>query len=46
MIAFHKHREDFRSGEFGELYETWIGSFGIEPSPLLLAMYQVQALSE
>jgi glutamate/aspartate transport system substrate-binding protein len=36
----------FRSGDFGELYETWIGSFGIDPSPLLLAMYQVQALSE
>jgi len=36
----------FRSGDFGPLYETWIGSFGITPSPLLLAMYQVQALSE
>lgn len=36
----------FRNGQFGEYYETWIGSFGIEPSTLLLSMYQVQALSE
>jgi ABC-type amino acid transport substrate-binding protein len=36
----------FRSGDYGPMYERWIGSFGIEPSPLLVAMYQVQALSE
>jgi ABC-type amino acid transport substrate-binding protein len=36
----------FRGGDYGPMYERWIGSFGIEPSPLLVAMYQVQALSE
>jgi glutamate/aspartate transport system substrate-binding protein len=36
----------FRSGQFAQLYQEWIGSVGIKPSPLLMAMYQVQALSE
>lgn len=46
LVANRAIAQIFRSGEFGELYETWIGSFRIDPSPLLLAMYQGQALSE
>jgi glutamate/aspartate transport system substrate-binding protein len=36
----------FRTGEHAQLFQTWIGSFGIKPAPLLLAMYQVQTLTE
>ena len=36
----------FRTGQHAELFQTWIGSAGLEPAPMLLAMYQVQTLSE
>ena len=36
----------FRTGEHAQLFQTWIGSSGIKPAPLLLAMYQVQTLTE
>jgi glutamate/aspartate transport system substrate-binding protein len=36
----------FRNGQHAELYQTWVGAVGIKPSPMLLAMYQVQSLSE
>lgn len=38
--------EMFRDGEQAKLYQTWVGSRGVTPSPLLIAMYQVQSLSE
>ena len=36
----------FRNGQNAQLYQTWIGSAGVRPSPMLLAMYQMQSLSE
>ena len=36
----------FRSGDYVGTYETWIGSNGIEPPTLLVAMYQLNALTE
>jgi ABC-type amino acid transport substrate-binding protein len=46
LVADRAIAQIFRSGQFGLLYETWIGIDGIDPPPLLLAMYQVQALSQ
>jgi glutamate/aspartate transport system substrate-binding protein len=36
----------FRSGDQAQIYQTWIGSNGVKPSPMLIAMYLVQGLSE
>jgi ABC-type amino acid transport substrate-binding protein len=36
----------FRNGDQARLFQTWIGSVGVRPSPLLIAMYQVQTWSE
>ena len=36
----------FRSGQFAQVYQTWIGSAGVQPSPMLIAMYQMQSLAE
>jgi glutamate/aspartate transport system substrate-binding protein len=36
----------FRNGDQARLFQTWIGSAGAKPSGLLIAMYQVQSLSE
>ena len=46
LVANRVISQIFRSGQFAQLYQEWIGSNGLQPSPLLLAMYQVQALSE
>lgn len=46
LVANRAIAELFRSGDIATLYETWIGSYGIAEPPLLLAMYDVQALSE
>jgi len=46
LVADRAIAQIFRSEQFAQLYRTWIGSNGIEPSPLLLAMYEVQALTE
>ena len=36
----------FRSGQFAQVYQTWIGNAGVQPSPMLVAMYQMQSLAE
>jgi ABC-type amino acid transport substrate-binding protein len=36
----------FRSGQFAQIYQTWVGSAGVQPSPMLIAMYQMQSLTE
>ena len=36
----------FRSGQFAQVYQTWIGNAGVQPSPMLIAMYQMQSLAE
>jgi ABC-type amino acid transport substrate-binding protein len=46
LVANRAIAELFRSGQFAQLHEKWIGSVGLKPSPLLLAMYRAQALPE
>jgi ABC-type amino acid transport substrate-binding protein len=36
----------YRSGEIGAIYEKWFGNWGGRPSPLLLAMFALNALPE
>ncbi len=36
----------YRSGQYKQLYDRWFGRSGIRPSPILAAMYQLQALPE
>jgi glutamate/aspartate transport system substrate-binding protein len=38
--------EIFRDGEQAPIYQEWVGSNGVKPSPMLIAMYLVQGLSE
>lgn len=38
--------EIFRNGEQSQIYQNWVGSNGVKPSPMLIAMYLVQGLSE
>jgi glutamate/aspartate transport system substrate-binding protein len=38
--------ETFRDGDQAQIYQTWVGSNGVKPSPMLIAMYLVQGLSE
>ena len=46
LVANRAIAQLFRGGQYAQLYQQWIGSVGIAPSPMLLAMYQVQTLSE
>ena len=46
LVANRAIAQLLRSGQYAQLYQTWIGSVGIQPPTMLLAMYQVQALSE
>jgi ABC-type amino acid transport substrate-binding protein len=38
--------EIFRDGDQAPIYQKWVGSNGVKPSPMLVAMYLVQGLSE
>ena len=38
--------ELFRDGDQAPIYQEWVGSNGVKPSPMLIAMYLVQGLSE
>ena len=46
LVANRVIAQIFRSGQFAQIYQEWIGSSGLQPSQMLVAMYQVQALSE
>lgn len=46
LVANRAIAQLFRSGEYAVLYETWIGSNGIAPPSLLVAMYQLNGLTE
>jgi glutamate/aspartate transport system substrate-binding protein len=46
LVANKAIAELFRSGQFAPLYQRWIGSAGLKPAPMLVALYQTQALSE
>ncbi len=46
LVANRAIAQLFRGGQHARLYQQWIGSVGISPSPMLLGMYQIQSLSE
>ena len=46
LVANRAIAQLLRGGQYAQLYQQWVGSVGVRPSPMLLAMYQVQTLSE
>jgi ABC-type amino acid transport substrate-binding protein len=46
LVANRVIAQMFRSGQFAQVFQQWIGSNGVKPSSMLIAMYQVQGLSE
>jgi glutamate/aspartate transport system substrate-binding protein len=46
LVANRVLAQLYRSGQFAQLYQEWIGSVGIKPSPMLVAMFQLNALTE
>jgi ABC-type amino acid transport substrate-binding protein len=46
LVANRVLAQLYRSGQFAQLYQEWIGSAGIKPSPMLIAMFQLNALTE
>ena len=36
----------YRTGQIREVYEQWLGRVGVQPSPILQAMYKINALPE
>jgi ABC-type amino acid transport substrate-binding protein len=46
LVANRALAQLFRGGQYVQLYQRWVGSAGIQPSPLLVAMYQVQTLTD
>lgn len=46
LVANRAIAQLYRSGEIGAIYEKWFGDWGGRPSPLLLAMYALNALPE
>jgi glutamate/aspartate transport system substrate-binding protein len=36
----------FRDGDQAQIYQTWVGSSGVKPSTMLVAMYLIQGVSE
>lgn len=46
LIANRSLAQIYRTGQYRQLFARWFGIFGLKPSPVLLAMYQMEALSE
>lgn len=46
MVANKALTQVYRSGQHIQIYNKWIGRIGIQPSPLLVAMYQLNILPE
>jgi ABC-type amino acid transport substrate-binding protein len=46
LVANRVLAQLYRSGQFAQLYQEWIGNVGIKPSPMLVAMFQLNALTE
>jgi ABC-type amino acid transport substrate-binding protein len=46
LVANRAIAQLYRGGQHAQLYQKWIGSAGIEPSGMLVGMYQIQSLSE
>jgi len=46
LVANRSLAQIYRTGQHRQLFERWFGVFGLKPSPVLAAMYQMEALSE
>jgi ABC-type amino acid transport substrate-binding protein len=46
LVVNRELAEIFRDGDQAPMYQEWVGSNGVKPSPMLIAMYLVQGLSE
>lgn len=46
LVANRVIAQMYRNGQFARLYQNWIGSIGAQPSEMLGAMYQVNALPD
>jgi ABC-type amino acid transport substrate-binding protein len=46
LVVNRELAELFRDGDQAPIYQEWVGSNGVKPSPMLIAMYLVQGLSE
>jgi ABC-type amino acid transport substrate-binding protein len=46
LVVNRELAEIFRDGDQAPIYQQWIGTNGVKPSPMLIAMYLVQGLSE
>lgn len=46
LVANRALAQTYRTGQFEQLYGRWFGQAGVRPSPVLAAMYVLQALPE
>ena len=46
LIANRSLAQIYRNGQFKTLFNKWFGRVGLRPSPVLAAMYQLEALPE
>ena len=46
LLANRSLAQIYRTGQFKTLFNKWFGRVGLRPSPVLAAMYQLQALPE
>jgi len=46
LVAYRAIAQIYRTGQFQSLFEKWFAAVGIKPSPVLVAMYKLQAIPE
>jgi ABC-type amino acid transport substrate-binding protein len=46
LVANRALAQIYRSGQIKEVYDRWLGQAGVQPSPVLAAMYVLEALPE
>ena len=46
LVANRSLAQIYRTGQFKTLFNKWFGRVGLRPSPVLAAMYQLEALPE
>jgi ABC-type amino acid transport substrate-binding protein len=46
LVANRSLAQIYRTGQFKALFNKWFGKVGLRPSPVLAAMYQLEALPE
>jgi glutamate/aspartate transport system substrate-binding protein len=46
LVANRSLAQIYRTGQYQQLFERWFGRVGLKPSPVLAAMYRMEALPE